>query len=231
MTSPDVDDTGSDARGPAGSGPDARDDARDLDLATLKALSHPLRVRLWDLLVTAGPATSTTLARQTGESTGSTSYHLRQLAAHGLVDELPERGTGRERWWQAAPGALRVRGNGGEYETPSGGEVVRAFGSQWASLRAGSLERFHERVIDRVEPESWVDASVDATSFAYLTLEELDALSTELGAVLEKYAGAARSRDDRPSDQHRRIEVQVLAFPTIDPAVEGHAVGGRAADA
>ncbi|HWK92085.1 MAG TPA: helix-turn-helix domain-containing protein [Luteimicrobium sp.] len=202
---------------------DALDNARDLDLATLKALSHPLRVRLWDLLVTAGPATSTTLARQTDESTGSTSYHLRQLAAHGLVEELPDRGTGRERWWQAAPGALRVRGSGDDYESPSGGEVIRAFGSQWASLRAGSLARFHERVIDHVEPEPWVDASVDATSFAYLTLDELDALSTELGAVLEKYAGAARSRDDRPSEQHRRIEVQILAFPAIDPAVEGFA--------
>jgi DNA-binding transcriptional ArsR family regulator len=222
-TSPDVDASGQDARSPAEVVSEALDEARDLDLATLKALSHPLRVRLWDLLVSAGPATSTTLARQTGESTGSTSYHLRQLASHGLVEEVPERGTGRERWWRAASGALRVRGSGGEYDTPSGGEVIRAFGSQWASLRASSLQRFHERVIDRVEPEEWVDASVDATSFAYLTIEELDALSTELGAVLEKHAGAARSRDDRPSDRHRRVEVQILAFPTIDPAVEGFA--------
>ncbi|GAA4838973.1 helix-turn-helix domain-containing protein [Luteimicrobium xylanilyticum] len=222
-TSPDVDAAGTDARTPADPGSDIRDHTRDLDLATLKALSHPLRVRLWDLLVSSGPATSTTLARRTGESTGSTSYHLRQLASHGLVEEVPERGTGRERWWQAAPGALRVRGSGAEYDTPSGGEVIRAFGSQWASLRADSLQRFHERVIDRVEPEDWVDASVDATSFAYLTLEELDALSSELGTVLEKYAGAARSRDSRPSDEHRRVEVQVLAFPTIDPAVEGFA--------
>ncbi|MFC8731033.1 helix-turn-helix domain-containing protein [Luteimicrobium sp. NPDC057192] len=212
---------GQDSRGPDEVVADALENARDLDLATLKALSHPLRVRLWDLLVTAGPATSTTLARQTGESTGSTSYHLRQLASHGLVQEVPDRGTARERWWRAASGALRVRGGGDEYETPSGGEVVRAFGSQWASLRAGSLERFHGRVIDRVEPERWVDASVDATSFAYLTLEELDALSAELGAVLEKYAGVARSREERPSTEHRRIEVQVLAFPTIDPRDEG----------
>jgi len=221
MSTPDLDATGPDTPGPAGPGSDVRDRTRDVDLATLKALSHPLRVRLWDLLVTAGPATSTTLAQQTGESTGSTSYHLRQLAAHGLVEEVPERGTGRERWWRAAPGALRVRGSGEEYDTPSGGEVIRAFGSQWASLRASSLQRFHERVIDRAEPEDWVDASVDATPFAYLTLEELDALSTELGTVLEKYAGTAQSRDARPSDAHRRIEVQILAFPTIDPAAEG----------
>ncbi|MGC5165290.1 helix-turn-helix domain-containing protein [Luteimicrobium sp. DT211] len=220
-TSPDVDAAGPDAHTPAEVVADVLDDARDLDLATLKALSHPLRVRLWDLLVTAGPATSTTLARQTGESTGSTSYHLRQLAAHGLVEELPDRGTARERWWHAASGALRVRGTGDAYETPSGGEVVRAFGSQWASLRADSLERFHDRVIERVEPESWVDASVDATSFAYLTLDELDALSNELGAVLEKHAGAARSRDDRPSPSHRRIEVQIRAFPIVDPREEG----------
>lgn len=201
--------------------PGAPTPVRDVDLATLKALSHPLRVRLWDLLVSTGPATSTTLARQTGESTGSTSYHLRQLAAHGLVEEIPGRGTARERWWRAASGALRVRGAGEEYESPSGGEVVRAFGSQWSTLRAGSVERFHERVLAHTEPEEWVEASNDSTSFTYLTLDELAALGADLDAVLEKHTGAHRHRDEPPGPGYRRIEVQARAFPVRPPADEG----------
>ncbi len=196
---------------------------REVDLETLKALSHPLRVRLWDLLVTGGPATSTTLARQTGESTGSTSYHLRRLAAHGLVEELPDRGTGRERWWHSAPGALRFRGSGAEYDSPSGAETVRAFGSQWASLRASSNEAFHERVIEGTEPEEWIDASSDSTSFGYLTLGELEALSRELEAVFDRYVGQRTRSNERPSPAHRRVEVNIRAFPVIDPREEGFA--------
>lgn len=48
-----------------------------------------------------GPATASMLAERLGESSGATSYHLRQLATHGFVEDAPERGKGRERWWQA----------------------------------------------------------------------------------------------------------------------------------
>ncbi|HVT71372.1 MAG TPA: ArsR family transcriptional regulator, partial [Trebonia sp.] len=36
-----------------------------------------------------------------GESTGLTSHHLRQLAKHGFIEEVPELGRGRERWWRS----------------------------------------------------------------------------------------------------------------------------------
>lgn len=49
-----------------------------------------------------GPATASQLAERLGESSGATSYHLRQLAAHGFVEDAPGHGKGRERWWQAA---------------------------------------------------------------------------------------------------------------------------------
>ena len=44
----------------------------------------------------------TALAEKLGTNTGATSYHLRQLAEVGLVAEDPDRGTSRQRWWQAA---------------------------------------------------------------------------------------------------------------------------------
>src|SRR6478609_11448403 len=74
--------------------------------AQLKALAHPLRVQILDLLSTHGALTASRLADLVGESSGSTSYHLRQLARHGFVREVRDRGTARERWWERPPGPL-----------------------------------------------------------------------------------------------------------------------------
>jgi DNA-binding transcriptional ArsR family regulator len=73
-----------------------------LDSRRLRTLAHPLRSRLLSALRLDGPATSATLAARLDTNTGATSYHLRQLAEVGLIEEVGDRGTGRERWWRAA---------------------------------------------------------------------------------------------------------------------------------
>ena len=76
---------------------------RHPDARSLRGLAHPLRLQLLGLLRSDGPATATQLAVRTGQSSGATSYHLRQLAAYGFVIEDAERTTGRrERYWRAA---------------------------------------------------------------------------------------------------------------------------------
>jgi DNA-binding MarR family transcriptional regulator len=70
------------------------------DPGRLKALSHSLRRRILRQLSTGGPATSTTIGEALGANTGTTSYHLRQLEKYGFIEEIPERSTGRERWWR-----------------------------------------------------------------------------------------------------------------------------------
>ncbi|MFK4188193.1 ArsR/SmtB family transcription factor [Streptomyces sparsogenes] len=84
------------------------DDVRVLDPRSLRGLAHPLRIRLLGALREYGPATASQLADRLGESSGATSYHLRQLAAHGFVVDDPERGKGRERWWKAAQRATHM---------------------------------------------------------------------------------------------------------------------------
>ena len=64
----------------------------------LRALSHPVRLRMLGLLRAEGPATATGLATRLGLNSGATSYHLRQLATHGFVEDDDSRGDGRERW-------------------------------------------------------------------------------------------------------------------------------------
>ena len=73
------------------------------DAKRWKAMSHPLRREMLRHLDEHGPATSTTLAEALGENTGTTSYHLRVLADAGVIEEVPERANGRERWWRTFP--------------------------------------------------------------------------------------------------------------------------------
>jgi len=78
------------------------------DIAGLRALSHPVRLRMLGLLRTEGAATATTLAARLDLNTGATSYHLRQLAQHGFIEEDTERGNARDRWWRAAHTSTRT---------------------------------------------------------------------------------------------------------------------------
>ena len=71
--------------------------------AIFRTLANPLRRRILSHLQQQREANSTTLAQALGESTGTTSYHLRKLAEQGFVAEIPEKSAGRERWWRALP--------------------------------------------------------------------------------------------------------------------------------
>jgi DNA-binding transcriptional ArsR family regulator len=79
------------------------------DPGKLKALTHPMRRLMLRHLNVHGPATSTTLGELLGAKTGTTSYHLRQLERYGFIEEIPERSTGRERWWRKADGPRDLR--------------------------------------------------------------------------------------------------------------------------
>lgn len=75
--------------------------------AELRALAHPLRVQLAQILHAEGPATASQLARRLGESSGATSYHLRALHRAGMVEEAEQRNA-RERWWQRTTERLLI---------------------------------------------------------------------------------------------------------------------------
>src|SRR3954468_12521712 len=92
------------------------------DVRALRALAHPLRSRLLGRLRLHGPATASQLGRAVGESSGSTSYHLRQLAAYGFVEEVEGQGTARERWWRARHRLTSWRAD--EIATQEGGAEV-----------------------------------------------------------------------------------------------------------
>jgi DNA-binding transcriptional ArsR family regulator len=113
----------------------------DTDARRLRGVAHPIRIRMLALLRRDGPATATTLARQLGLNTGSTSYHLRQLAEHGFIVDDPDRGVGRERWWRAAAPdtpppdfAALAEGDG------AGTDFLRALGQVWTDTMMRAID-------------------------------------------------------------------------------------------
>jgi DNA-binding transcriptional ArsR family regulator len=172
----------------------------DLDVTAVRALAHPLRLRLLDLLRFDGPATATLLASRVGESSGSTSYHLRQLARHGFIEEVAKRG-GRERWWR-----YRERRGGVDNADSSN---VRALLGELLSREAYALDRYLS--VTARDP-AWDEAAFFQTRALRLTAGELEELSGVLHATFARFRSAAC--DDVPPEA---LPVRVLAFGFPQP--------------
>lgn len=122
--------------------------------AALRALAHPVRLRILGLLRADGPATATSLAARLGINSGATSYHLRQLGQHGFIEEDLDRGTARERWWRAAHQATSTQAT--DDSTPEGREALEAMSRAVAVLHT---ELLHRAVDERpLLPQRWRDA-------------------------------------------------------------------------
>ena len=154
------------------------------DAKRWKALSHPLRGEMLRHLDENGPATSTTIAAALGENTGTTSYHLRVLADAGIIEEVPERAHGRERWWRTFPTDHREP----NYDSLSPKD--RAALDEWrAGQIPGELALVNRFIRDGRQHGKWAKAS---RADGYYTVEDLEALHEEYVALLNKYGHSAR---------------------------------------
>jgi DNA-binding transcriptional ArsR family regulator len=185
--------------------------ARELDLESLKALSHPLRVQLVNALSIYGPATASGLAERFGESSGATSYHLRQLERHGFIREVEGRGTSRERWWERVPGALNI-GSPAAEETPAGRSAAQLIFREFRQTADRLLADFIERGPD-VLPQEWMDASEITTANARLTLEQMQNFVRAVNEAFNRYVIPFRGQQGEGT---RAIQIHFNAFPVLD---------------
>ncbi|MGO2557428.1 winged helix-turn-helix domain-containing protein [Brachybacterium sp.] len=176
--------------------------------AAMKAFAHPLRMAMYQRLIDHGSATATTLARQLDESTGQTSYHLRQLARHGFVEEDAERGTGRERWWKAAGFSVNAATMA---EEPAMLPVVTTYLRTQLEQRTAALREWYAR--GRTESAEWIAASVDSTATVAMTAEEAREMVGELEAVADRHVTRAKEREKGEPDSRRRVRIQLDVFP------------------
>ncbi|WP_243225919.1 transcriptional regulator [Microbacterium sp. CIAB417] len=186
-------------------GPEER---RILDAGALRALAHPLRVKIFDVLANEGPQTASTLAAILGESSGATSYHLRTLARHDLIREVPGEHQGRERWWERPPGGI-VYDSRAVQGSPAGEAALQVAVAEVHRRRHEELMEYFTGRID-LEPEEWVDASSSMTSGMSLTAEQTIELIRRIEQVIDETAATYRGQT---GDGVRRVSVRADIFP------------------
>ncbi|GGT23415.1 transcriptional regulator [Streptomyces purpureus] len=185
---------------------------RITDLGTLKAISHPLRMRLYRALFVARTATASQLADQVDEAVSLVSYHLRKLADGGLIEEAETQSAdGRERWWQPSSYGFSIHDEDLK-DAPELAAASAAFGRTLGEQRA----EMHTRFLDERHTwsDAWRSAAISSEWLPRLTAAELAALGEELHAVLRKHDQAARAAEAAGDTEGREnVAVHLHGFP------------------
>ena len=176
------------------------------DPRALRAVAHPLRLKLVALLRFEGPLTATQAAARLGETPQRCTFHLGQLAKYGLVEEAGG-GHGRERPWRATASSTSWP------NVPAGPETAAAAERLEAVIAGRYLELMLGWVHGKAaEPPEWQEAAQFGDTVAYLTADELSAFGREVERLIAPYAGRTGDPGLRP-DGARLVAVLQLAFP------------------
>ncbi|RVX39685.1 helix-turn-helix protein [Nonomuraea polychroma] len=196
--------------------------ARTLDTNALKSFAHPLRLRIYELLDEHGPSTATRLAALLGQNTGATSYHLRELARHGMIEVVPEMGRGKEKYWRITPGGFSYGEPDSDPETASALEFLL---DDLVRQRGEELARWREE--EAGAPEEWVRVSGFGRRSLRLTPEETGELRDEVFAVLERYRALSDRREvESPAPRDPSLGRVVIHFDVL-PVGAGRGTPGE----
>jgi DNA-binding transcriptional ArsR family regulator len=181
------------------------------DPRALRAFAHPVRLQIMEELAKAGQATATELAERIDESAANCSWHLRQLAQYGFIEEAGG-GSGRQRPWK-----ITVQSN--RWGRPEKGQIELA--------RAGDAAT--EVIVDRevaayrawlaarhAAPDNWRDASFLDQSWDWMTAEELAAFKEDFFALVERHIlrhAIERADPARRPPGSRMIRLVAWAIP------------------
>jgi predicted ArsR family transcriptional regulator len=148
------------------------------DARTMRALTHPVRIALIEVLSLEGPLTATEVGERIGESPTTCSFHLRQLAKYGFVEEAGG-GKGRARPWRMTSTGMTFAGT---HDDP---EAEIAAGALVRLLRDRQFDRYRTWLeTSATYPREWREAASSSETRVYLTAAELEQLHQELIALL-----------------------------------------------
>lgn len=182
------------------------------DPRTMRALAHPVRMDLIEVLALEGPLTATEAGALIGQSPTTCSFHLRQLAKYGFVEDAGERGT-RERPWRLAQ---------------IGARIPEATGEPDVDLAADALTKvLLERYIDRMRrawrerrdyPQRWRELTGFTETVLFVTPEEMEAVRKAYEELAFRFADRLASRAARPAGA---VAVELLACSWLMRPEEG----------
>jgi DNA-binding transcriptional ArsR family regulator len=188
----------------------------ELDAKGMRALAHPVRLAILTRLQSDGPSTATRLSQTVGASPSVTSWHLRQLATHGLVrdatDAEDRRDHGRERWWEAVSRGFRFAPD----DAQDAIEAVRLLEGVMESVDGDIVGRWRAEEEPHLEPR-WRRLAGRANTRVVLTPAELEAVEEAIEQALAPYV----LRKDEPADTYpaeaRWVRLLRYTLPAADP--------------
>jgi len=179
------------------------------DPRAMRAYAHPVRLELIGLLRRHGPMTATQAAVLLGESSGTCSFHFRQLEKYGFC-EAAGGGKGREKPWRATAMATSWA------STPEDPRLADA--EQHLNLVV--LQRYVDDITrwlaDRgSDPPEWREALGFGDVALPLTRDELAALRSDVEALVRPYLRRLTGNADAPPGA-RRVRFVHFEFPDRD---------------
>jgi DNA-binding transcriptional ArsR family regulator len=179
------------------------------DPRAIRAYAHPVRLRLLGLLRRHGPLTATQAASRLGESSGTTSFHLRQLAKYGFCEEAGG-GKGREKPWRAT--ALFTSWATSR-DDPERTEAERALNTVVLQLYVDQITRWLAGRPD--DPPEWQAAAGFGDISVPLTPAELERLRGDVDALVRPYVGRITGEAE-PPEGARPVKLIHFEFPDPD---------------
>jgi predicted transcriptional regulator len=193
--------------------PTSPDDVVISQTDAIKAMTHPLRLRLLDLFGPGVELTATQCAERTGESVASCSFHLRQLEKYGHVERAEAHG--KERPWRAISRGFSVRP---DLADPDSWPAATAFGSMFVAEQFGRLQRW---LADAGSDDpDWVYATTQTHQEYWVTRDELDDLSRRMEELTAPFRDRMEDPSKRPPGARRAHLFGAVWSEIPDPAEE-----------
>jgi len=176
----------------------------DSDPRSIRALAHPVRISLLELLAHTGTLTATQASEVLGESPANCAFHLRTLAKYGFVEEAGG-GRGRERPWRRVHEVIQVAHPGDDPE----------YSAAAAALSEVVLPALVERAFATLArrgswPAGWQEDTLSQGVYtSYLTLDEARQLRAELHALMTRHLDRVDHPERRPAGA---VPVEFLSF-------------------
>lgn len=148
----------------------------------LKALGHPIRLELLDLLMHRGPLTATEAAELLGQTPANMSWHLRRLSEQGFVRRAKP-GPGRRSPWKVVAEAIPIDGSAADGAPSAVGDVQL---ERELQVLRGALAG--------EQPADWRTVIRVDRRRLWLTSEEASSLNRELELLLASYAALPPNR-------------------------------------
>jgi hypothetical protein len=176
----------------------------------MRAITHPVRLALLEALGLEGPLTATRASDLIGEPPNTCSFHLRQLAKYGFVEEAGG-GPGRNRPWRLSQFGMHFTD---VHDDPEARLAAKGLDRMLRERYFGRLQAFYDRRSEY--PARWQEVTGGSEFLLHVTPDELQALDAELTAVLDRYRDRMSNPALRPADS-LPVEVLLFAYPVRLP--------------